>query len=144
MAEKSVVLCVTSSGQFVWWVWYEKTVKIKQKFKVGNSVFSDPPHTHTFGAMTFMNTGGVCRTKFCNVFYGRNGPRIEPFFCQGAYVASSCHFYTPRLWRVGCNSFDIVCVCVCVLPLSRLNGQTYRLEFQYVGQVEGYLGQVWR
>ena len=22
--------------------------------------------------------------------------------------------YTPHLWRVGCNSFDIVCVCECV------------------------------
>ncbi len=40
------------------------------------------------------------------------------------------------------NSFDIVCVCV--LPLPRPNGQTYRLDFLYVGQVEGYLGQVHR
>ncbi len=37
-----------------------------------------------------------------------------------------------------------VCVCVCVLPLSWLNGQIYRPEFRYVGQVEGYLGQVLR
>ena len=22
-------------------------------------------------------------------------------------------FYTPRLWRVGCNVFDFVCLCVC-------------------------------
>ncbi len=59
---------------------------------------------------------------------------------------------TSRMWRVGCNSFDIVCVCVCVcvclcvcvLPLSRLNRQTYRLEFRYVGQLEGYLGQLRR
>ena len=35
-----------------------------------------------------------------------------------------------------------VCVCVCVLPLSRLSGETYRLDFRYIGQVEGYLGQV--
>ena len=32
-----------------------------------------------------------------------------------------------------CNSFDIVCV------LSQANGQTYRLEFWRVGQVEGYI-----
>ncbi len=25
-----------------------------------------------------------------------------------------CSFYTPRLWRVGCNSFDIFCVSVCL------------------------------
>ncbi len=37
-----------------------------------------------------------------------------------------------------------VCVCVCLLPLSCLNRQTYRPEFWYVGQVEGYLGQVHR
>ncbi len=37
-----------------------------------------------------------------------------------------------------------VCVSVCLLPLSQPNGQTYGLEFQYVGQVEGYLGQVCR
>ncbi len=36
------------------------------------------------------------------------------------------------------------CVCVCLLPLSCLNGQTYKPEFRYVGQVEGYLGQVRR
>ena len=50
-------------------------------------------------------------------------------------------FITPRV-SDGCNSFDIVCVSVCVLPLSSVNGQTYRPEFQHVGQVEGYLGQV--
>ena len=53
----------------------------------------------------------------------------------------------PRI-RDGCISFDIVCVSVCVfvclLPLSCLNGQSYRPEFSYVGQVEEYLGQVKR
>ena len=34
--------------------------------------------------------------------------------------------------------------CVCLLPLACLNGQTYRPVFWYVGQVEGYLGQVQR
>ena len=33
---------------------------------------------------------------------------------------------------------------MCVLPLSQPNGQTNGLEFWYVGQVEGYLGQVRR
>ncbi len=38
-----------------------------------------------------------------------------------------------------------VCLCVCAsVSLSQLNGWTYRLEFRYVGQVEGYLGQVRR
>ena len=37
-----------------------------------------------------------------------------------------------------------VCVSVCVLPLSRPNGQTYGLEFRHVGQEEKYLGQVCR
>ena len=37
-----------------------------------------------------------------------------------------------------------MCVCVCVLPLSRLNGQTYRPDFWCVCLVEGYLGQVRR
>ena len=36
-----------------------------------------------------------------------------------------------------------VCVCLSVLH-SRPNGLTYRLEFCHVGQVEEYLGQVWR
>ena len=36
-----------------------------------------------------------------------------------------------------------VCLSVCLLPLSWPNGQTYILEFRNVGQVEGYLGQVW-
>ncbi len=35
------------------------------------------PHTPTFGAMTFVNLGGVCRTKICDVFGGRQGPRSE-------------------------------------------------------------------
>ncbi len=38
-------------------------------------------------------------------------------------------------------------VCLCVRPsvsLSRLNGQTYKLEFWHGCQVEGYLGQVYR
>ncbi len=33
---------------------------------------------------------------------------------------------------------------VCLLPLSRPNRQTYRLEIWHGGQVEGYLGQVYR
>ena len=37
-----------------------------------------------------------------------------------------------------------VCLCVCGLPLSRPNEQTYRLEFRHLGQVEGYVGQVFR
>ncbi len=28
-------------------------------------------------------------------------------------------FYTPCLWRVGCNSFDIICVCVTTLTTKR-------------------------
>ena len=51
--------------------------------------------------------------------------------------------FTPRV-SSGCNSFDIVCVWVCVLPLSKTNRQTYGPEIQHVGQVEGYLGQVQR
>ncbi len=30
-----------------------------------------------------------------------------------------CFYYTPRLWRVGCNSFDMVCVCVCAVFQTR-------------------------
>ena len=33
---------------------------------------------------------------------------------------------------------------VCLLPLSRPNGQTYGLEIWHEGQVAGYLGQVCR
>ncbi len=33
---------------------------------------------------------------------------------------------------------------VCLLPLSWLNGQTCGPDFWCVGQVEGYLGQVYR
>ncbi len=35
------------------------------------------PHTPTFGAMTFMNLGGVCRTKIGVKIRGRKGPGIE-------------------------------------------------------------------
>ncbi len=36
-----------------------------------------------------------------------------------------------------------VCVSVCPsVSLSRLNGQTYELEYWHGGQVEGYLGQI--
>ena len=55
------------------------------------------------------------------------------------------YYYTLCLWRVGCNSFDIVCVCVCVCPslsFSRHNWRTYRLKFWHGGRVEEYLGQV--
>ncbi len=49
--------------------------------------------------------------------------------------------FTPRV-NDGCNSFGIVILCVCLsVSLSCPNGQTYRLEFLHVGQVEGYLGQ---
>ncbi len=41
----------------------------------------------------------------------------------------------------GCNTFDIVCEWVNVLPLSWTNGRTNERP---VGQVEGYLGQVKR
>ena len=37
-----------------------------------------------------------------------------------------------------------VCVCLCVLPLSQTKGQTYKIEFRYVAQVEVYLGHVQR
>ncbi len=38
-----------------------------------------------------------------------------------------------------------VCLCVCVfVSLSQTNGQTYGPEFQHVGQVDDYLGQVCR
>ncbi len=61
---------------------------------------------------------------------------------QGSTHAWSQVHYTPRLWRVGCNSFGIVCVSVCPsVSLSRLNGQTYKLEFWHGHQVEEYLGQ---
>ena len=43
-----------------------------------------------------------------------------------------------------CNSFDIICVCVCVLPCSRLNGQICGHDFWCVCQVEEYLSQVQR
>ena len=50
--------------------------------------------------------------------------------------------FTPSV-SDGCNSFGIVILSVCLsVSLSRPNGQTYRLEFWHVGQVEGYLGQV--
>ncbi len=53
------------------------------------------------------------------------------------------YYYTPLLWRVWCNSFDIVCLSVCLsVSLSQPNGQTYKLEFWHGGLVEGYLGQL--
>ncbi len=61
--------------------------------------------------------------------------------CNPAWFRS---VFTPSV-SDGCNSFGIVILCVCVsVSLSRPNEQTYRLEFWHVGQVEGYLSQVWR
>ncbi len=45
-----------------------------------------------------------------------------------------------------CNSFGTICGCVCVrvracVSLSKMNGQTCKLEFRRVGQVDDYLGQ---
>ena len=73
--------------------------------------------------------------------YGLCSLEMSP--CVSVHLSVGCQLFTPRI-SDGCNSFDIVCLCVCLLPLSCLNGQTYRPEFWYVGQVEGYLGQVQR
>ncbi len=54
--------------------------------------------------------------------------------------------YTPRLWRVGCNSFDIVCLCVRLLVYhsdSRTDIHT-DLGFWRGDQVEECTGQVYR
>ncbi len=57
------------------------------------------------------------------------------------------NFITPRV-SDGCNSFDIVCLCVCVsvcLSVTTLTSkQTYGPDFWCAGQVERYLGQVER
>ncbi len=50
---------------------------------------------------------------------------------------NSNHIRTP----IFLTSCVCLCVCVCLLPLSCLNGQTYRPEFWYVSQVNIYLGQ---
>ncbi len=43
-------------------------------------------------------------------------------------------YYTPR---DGCNSFETICAWVYTwVSLSRVDGQTYRLEFQHGGSVE--------
>ncbi len=34
------------------------------------------------------------------------------------------YFYTPRHCREGCNSFDIVCLCVCYHSSGRTDKQT--------------------
>ncbi len=45
---------------------------------------------------------------------------------------------TPHVFDVsGVIVFDTVCLS----PLSWPNGQAYRLNFWYAGQMEGYLGQ---
>ena len=60
-----------------------------------------------------------------------------------AMIDHGAIYYTPHLWRVGCNSFDIVCVSLCVsVSLSQPNRRTYRLEFWHGGQVEWYLSRV--
>ncbi len=43
-------------------------------------------------------------------------------------VPSLC--YTPRLWLVGCNSFDIVCLSVCVCVSIRLTLMAERTDIQ--------------
>ena len=50
-------------------------------------------------------------------------------------VVHQVFYYNPHLWRDGCNSFDIICVCV--LPLSWPTGQTYGIVtfLQYVKNV---------
>ncbi len=53
------------------------------------------------------------------------------------------YLFTSRV-SYECNSFDIVCLSMCHLPLSWPNRQTYAPVFQYVGPVDGYLGQVLR
>ena len=50
---------------------------------------------------------------------------LHPASATGVIVLTSC-----------------VCECVCVLPLSRPNGQRYGPEFWGVDQMEGYVGQV--
>ncbi len=60
-----------------------------------------------------------------------------------AMIDHGAIYYTPHLWCVECNSFDIVCVSLCVaISLSQPNGRTYRLEFWHGGQVEWYLSRV--
>ena len=60
-----------------------------------------------------------------------------------AFLECSSH-HTPRLWRVRCNSFDIVClsvsVCLCV-SFSLSDIQTWILAW---GQVKKHLGQNYR
>ncbi len=53
------------------------------------------------------------------------------------------YFYTPRPWRDGCNSFDIICVCVSVcVRLTLSTERTYIQTWMWPGgQVEEYLGQ---
>ncbi len=56
---------------------------------------------------------------------------------------SYIYFYTPRLWRVGCHSFDIVCLWLCVSVTTLTAERTdVRTWIWHAGQVEGYLGQV--
>ena len=79
-------------------------------------------------------------------FCGTHGVNLGKWMWPGQALRAlsprrSCSFYTPRQ---RCNSFDISCECVSLLPLSWTNWQTYGHEFQHLGQVEEYLGQVQR
>ncbi len=63
---------------------------------------------------------------------------------HSSWLCSFLHPASAKGVLVLASSFCLsVCVCVSV-SLSRLNGQTYILAFWHVGQVERYLGQVWR
>ncbi len=62
---------------------------------------------------------------------------VKPKFFQNCYTHAS-----DMAGVIVLTSF--LCVCVCVLPLLQQNGHAYRLEFWHGGQVEGYLGQVYR
>ncbi len=61
----------------------------------------------------------------------------------GGVFKALCGFITPHIPDVTgvIVLTSCVCLCVCLLPLWWSKGQTYRLEFCYGGQVEGYQGQ---
>ncbi len=88
---------------------------------------------HTLHQMTLILIAVFQRTPFCY------------FLCCNEEILYS-HvqvFYVLAEYRGKHIQYTIFLLCMSV-SLSRLNWQTYGPDFWHVGQVKGYLGQVWK
>ena len=77
---------------------------------------------------------------FVNIFKNKNLTSLKAgWLLQPVSV-------TLRLWHVGCNSFDIVCVSVCAsvttLAGERTNGQTWFLAWRSSGRISRSYQQI--